>query len=211
MPSPNDHHQASSRVDGRTARAERTRTAIIDAHASLILGGDLRPTAERIAERAGVSLRALWSHFADMETLFGASGARILELQDEAHNPIPATLPLRGRIDAYCRQRARLLEQLAPAARAAQLKEPFSPALQRHRRTHLDRARVELAELFAPELAAAGDRRDELLTALIAVSMWPTWATLRDAMGVDLDTASAVLTRTVTALLVPAPGARNGP
>jgi AcrR family transcriptional regulator len=188
-----------SRVDGRTARAERTRTAIIDAHAALILGGDLRPTAERIAERAGVSLRALWSHFADMETLFGATGARILELQDEAHKPIPSTLPLPERIDAYCRQRVRLLERLAPAARAAQLKEPFSPALQRHRQAHLDRARTELAELFAPELATANG--DELLTALIAVSMWPTWATFRDAMGVDVDTAARALTRTITALL----------
>lgn len=195
------------RVDGRTARAERTRAAIVEAHLGLILDGDLRPTADRIAERAGVSLRALWSHFADMETLFAASGERVLQRQDAAYQPVPVTLPLPDRIEAYCLQRARQLEQLAPAARAAQLKEPFSPSLQRHRVGHLDRVRDELRILFAGELDRAGGGRAELLTALLVVSMWPTWATLRDDLGLDVDAARAVLHRTVTALLAaPSPG-----
>lgn len=190
-----------ARVDGRTARAERTRAAIVDAHVALILEGDLRPTADRIADRAGVSLRALWGHFADMETLFAASGARILQLQDAAHHPVPVGLPLDARIRQYCRQRARLLEQVGPAARAAQVKEPFSPALRRHRVGHLDRVRAELDTLFAAELDATGAGRAELLTALTAISMWPTWAILRDDLGLDVDAAEAVLSRTVAALL----------
>jgi hypothetical protein len=67
-----------ARIDGRTARSERTRNAIVDAHLQLIREGDLRPTADRIAKQAGVSLRALWSHFADMEALFAESGQRVL-------------------------------------------------------------------------------------------------------------------------------------
>jgi TetR/AcrR family transcriptional regulator, regulator of autoinduction and epiphytic fitness len=185
------------RVDGRTARSERTRNAIVDAHVQLIQEGDLRPTADRIAKLAGISLRALWSHFADMEALFAASGGRILERRDAAHEPISPDLPLDRRIDAYCHQRARLLEQIAPAAKAAALKEPFSPALQRFRRTHVERVREEVRVLFAAELA--GDA--ELLAALTAVSMWATWGTWRDAMGLDPDAARAALVRTVTALL----------
>jgi TetR/AcrR family transcriptional regulator of autoinduction and epiphytic fitness len=185
------------RVDGRTARSERTRNAIVDAHVQLIQEGDLRPTADRIAKLAGVSLRALWSHFADMEALFAASGGRILERRDAAHEPVSPDLPLDRRIDAYCHQRARLLEQIAPAAKAAALKEPFSPALQRFRRTHVERVREEVRVLFAAELA--GDA--ELLAALTAVSMWATWGTWRDAMGMDPDAARAALVRTVTALL----------
>ncbi|MEU4213845.1 TetR/AcrR family transcriptional regulator [Actinoplanes sp. NPDC026623] len=186
-----------TRVDGRTARSERTRNAIVEAHVALILDGDLRPTADRIAKQAGVSLRALWSHFADMEALFTASGERILQQRDEAHQPIPTDLPLTARIDAYCHQRARMLEQVAPAAKASSLKEPFSPALQSYRRSHTDRVRTELAELFAREI----DDDESLLAALTAVSMWPTWGTLRDAMGMDPKAARAVLTRAVTALL----------
>jgi TetR/AcrR family transcriptional regulator of autoinduction and epiphytic fitness len=186
------------RVDGRTARSERTRNAIVDAHVQLIQEGDLRPTADRIAKVAGVSLRALWSHFADMEALFAASGERILENRDAVFEPIPADLPLPRRIEAYCRQRARMLEQIGPAARAAAIKEPFSPTLQRYRRAHVDRVRDELKALFATELADAGD---DLLTALTGVSMFPTWGTWRDSMGLDFDAAHAALTRTVTALL----------
>ncbi|GAB1643042.1 TetR/AcrR family transcriptional regulator [Krasilnikovia sp. MM14-A1259] len=191
----------TQRIDGRTARAERTRNAIVDAHVELILGGELRPTADRIAKLAGVSLRALWSHFADMEALFAASAQRVLEQRDTAYEPVPADLPLRARIDAYCRQRARLLEQVAPAAKAASLKEPFSPALQRNRRAHVDRVRDELRTLFAPELEAAGDGGPDVLAALIAVSMWPTWGTWRDAMGLDPEQSRAALSRTVAALL----------
>ena len=86
------------RVDGRTARSERTRNAIVDAHVSLIGDGDLRPTADRIAKLAGVSLRALWSHFADMEALFAASGQRILERRDASFEPVPATIVQRSPI-----------------------------------------------------------------------------------------------------------------
>lgn len=185
------------RVDGRTARSERTRNAIVEAHVALILDGDLRPTADRIAKQAGVSLRALWSHFSDMEALFAASGRRILEQRDESHEPIPVELPLPARIDAYCHQRARLLEQIAPAAKAASLKEPFSPALQSYRRSHVERVHTELKTLFAKEI---GDDTT-LLAALTATSMWPTWGTMRDAMEMDPDAARQALTRTITALL----------
>ncbi|RSM51296.1 TetR family transcriptional regulator [Actinoplanes sp. ATCC 53533] len=185
------------RVDGRTARSERTRNAIVDAHVALILSGDLRPTADRIAKQAGVSLRALWSHFADMEALFAASGERILLQRDEAHRAVPVELPLAARIDAYCHQRARLLEHIAPAAKASALKEPFSPALQSYRRSHVDRVRTELKILFGREIN--GD--ETLLAALTATSMWPTWGTMRDAMGLDQEAARLVLIRTVTALL----------
>ena len=43
-------------LDGRLARSARTRHAVVDALLDLLGEGDLRPTAARIAERAGVSL-----------------------------------------------------------------------------------------------------------------------------------------------------------
>ncbi|MDY7084487.1 MAG: helix-turn-helix domain-containing protein [Actinomycetota bacterium] len=185
------------RVDGRTARSERTRNAIVDAHLQLIGEGDLRPTADRIAKTAGVSLRALWSHFADMEALFAASGKRVLEVRDAAHRPVSPALPLPERIDAYCRQRARLLEQIGPTAKAAAIKEPFSETLRRYRRMHVQRVRDELAALFAEELRG----NDELLDALTAVSMWPTWSTWRENMDLPVNAARSRLNRTITALL----------
>jgi TetR/AcrR family transcriptional regulator, regulator of autoinduction and epiphytic fitness len=188
------------RVDGRTARSERTRNAIVDAHVRLIREGDLRPTADRIARLAGVSLRALWSHFADMEALFAASGQRILDGRDAAFDPVCPDLPLPDRINAFCHQRARMLEQIAPAARASALKEPFSAALQCYRRSHTERVRDEVATLFAAEL----DGDAELLAALVATTTWPAWSTWRDTLGLSVDQSRSALVRVVTALLRPA-------
>jgi len=189
-----------TRVDGRTARSERTRNAIIDAHLRLIGEGDMRPTADRVAKLAGVSLRALWSHFADMEALMAASGQRVLEQRDASYHPIPADLPLDERIEAFCLQRARLLEELAPAARASALKEPFSTGLRHYRKVHVSRVRDELTATFPDEIG--GD--EDLLNALTAASLWPTWASWRDAMELPVDSARAALTRVVTAMLAPA-------
>ncbi|MEV4546083.1 TetR/AcrR family transcriptional regulator [Micromonospora echinaurantiaca] len=195
---------APGRVDGRTARAERTRAAIVEAHLALISEGDLRPTGERIAERAGISLRTLWTNFKDMETLFEASGAEVLRQQDAAYRPISPTLPLAKRVDAYCRQRARLLQLVAPSARAAQMREPVSAQLHRNRLKHIDRVRDEVEQLFAAELAQAGPGREQLVHALVAVSMWPAWSMLRDGLGLGVDQARAVMARTVGALLTDA-------
>ncbi len=187
------------RVDGRTARSERTRNAIVDAHLRLIAEGDLRPTADRIAKLAGVSLRALWSHFADMEALMAASGQRVLEQRDASYRPIGPDRPLDERIASFCDQRARLLEEIGPAARASALKEPFSSALQRYRRLHVARVRDELTSTFPDEIGAD----ETLLNALTAISLWPTWSTWREAMDLPVEAARAALARGVNALLSP--------
>ena len=189
------------RVDGRTARAQRTRAAIVDAHLGLLASGDLKPTGERIADAAGVSLRTLWTSFKDMETLFSAAGQRLIERQLEVFEPIDAALSLPDRVDAFCRQRARMLEILAPAARAAVLYEPFSAALRRNRTIELGRVRDELLELFGVELADAGDGGEELLHALHVTSTFASWNVLRDNLGLSVGAARGVMRRTVAALL----------
>jgi TetR/AcrR family transcriptional regulator, regulator of autoinduction and epiphytic fitness len=189
------------RVDGRTARAQRTRAAIVDAHLGLLASGDLKPTGERIAEAAGVSLRTLWTSFKDMETLFSAAGQRLIERQLAVFEPIDPALPLPDRVDAFCRQRARMLEILAPAARAAVLYEPFSAALRRNRTIELGRVRDELVQLFGAELAKAGDGGEELLRALHVTSTFASWNVLRDNLGLSIDAARGVMARTVAALL----------
>ena len=195
---------APNRIDGRTARAARTRQAIVTAHLALIGEGDLRPTGERIAERAGVSLRALWTNFKDMETLFEASGERLLAIQENVFRPVDPALPLSRRVAGFCRQRAELLQLIAPYARAAQMREPVSAQLRRNRLKHIERLRAELETLFAPELEMAGAGREQLLHALIAATTWPSWSTLSESAGLGADGARSVMARTVTALLVTA-------
>ncbi|WP_446215567.1 TetR/AcrR family transcriptional regulator [Micromonospora sp. IBHARD004] len=195
---------APARMDGRAARAERTRGAIVEAHLALIDEGDLKPTGERIAERAGVSLRTLWTNFKDMETLYAATGQRVRERQEAQFRPIPPEWPLGRRIAEFCAQRVEMLEVLAPTARASALREPFSPQLRRNRGGAIARARGELELVFGPELTQAGEGREQLLDALTVASTWAAWSMMRDAMGLDVEAARAILTRTVGALLVAA-------
>ncbi|NJC69734.1 TetR/AcrR family transcriptional regulator [Planosporangium thailandense] len=188
-------------VDGRTARAVRTRRAVVDAFLALLAEGDPRPTAERIAERAGVSLRSLWTNFADLETLYAAAGQRQLERQAELARRISPRLPLAQRVAALARQRAQVLEFLAPVARAAQLREPFSAQLRANRARQYQIARDELAQLFAAELEAAGPGADELLNALTAASTWPAWSALRDDLGLGVPVARQTMARMLYSLL----------
>jgi TetR/AcrR family transcriptional regulator of autoinduction and epiphytic fitness len=189
------------RIDGRTARAQRTRAAIVDAHLALLASGDLKPTGERIAEAAGVSLRTLWTSFKDMETLFAAAGERLIERELAVYQPIDPALPLAARVTAFCAQRATMLEILAPAARAAVIREPFSAALRRNRTVELGRVSAELSTLFSAELDAVGTGREELLAALMVASTFAAWSVLRDQLNLGVDAARSVMERIVAALL----------
>jgi TetR/AcrR family transcriptional regulator, regulator of autoinduction and epiphytic fitness len=195
---------ATARIDGRTARAERTRAAIVDAHLALIGEGDLKPTGERIAERAGISLRALWTNFKDMEALFAASGRRLAERQSAEFRPVPPDLPLPQRVDEFCVQRAKMLEILAPSAKAARLREPFSAQLRQNKVQAIGLVRDEIETLFGNELALAGDDREQLLVSLTVSSTYASWAMMRDELGLDVAAARGAMTRTVTALLLAA-------
>jgi TetR/AcrR family transcriptional regulator of autoinduction and epiphytic fitness len=193
-----------ARIDGRSLRAERTRRAIVDALLALLDEGNLRAPATRIAERAGVSLRALWTNFKDMETLYAAAGSRLLERQQAEHRPIDPGLALPARIEAFCRQRARMLEIMAPSARAAHLVQPYSPQIQRNRAIQIGHVRDELCALFGAELAAAGKGRERLLGALLVATTFNAWQMARDELGLDVDGATGLMTQTVTALLLTA-------
>ena len=190
------------RVDGRTARAERTRAAIVTAHLELIGEGDLRPTGERIAERAGVSLRALWTNFKDMETLFEASGARVLAQQDAAYRPISPALPLSGGSTPSAGSGPSCSSSSRRRRGRRTMREPVSAQLRRNRAKHIDRVRAEVEQLFAAELEMAGPGASSCSTPSIAATTWSAWSMLRDGLGLDADTALAVLTRTVRALLI---------
>ena len=66
-------------LDGRRARSERSKQAIIDATLALMEEGTLIPTAQQISDLAGVGIRSFFRHFDDMETLFATIDDQIRE------------------------------------------------------------------------------------------------------------------------------------
>lgn len=172
----------------------------MDALLALHDEGDLTPTAQRVAAKAGVALRTVYGHFTDMETLYAEAGERELRRLYAVAEVVPQELPLRERIERFCRSRARVLEYLLPVMRATRIREPFSPQLARNRSRYIATADAEVERVFARELAGSGGART--LDALYLATGGPAWDALRTDRHLDPAAAEAVMRRTVTALLV---------
>ncbi len=205
---PEGHGQSlsdSEPVDGRAARSQRSRRAIVDAMRALHAEGNLRPTAPRVAERAGVSLRTVWQQFADMEALLVEANRRDNEILRSLMKPIDPDQPLAARIALFTSQRARILEQMSPSWRAARLQAPFSEELRRNKAQTLAMARAECETVFAPELGKLpGKKGQELGEGLHAVSIWSFWESLRTELSLSPKQAEDLVRATVTALLAEA-------
>jgi TetR/AcrR family transcriptional regulator, regulator of autoinduction and epiphytic fitness len=201
------HHRVSDREpsDGRTARSHRTRRTIIDSMRALHAEGDLRPTAPRIAERAGVSLRTVWQQFTDMETLLVEAIRRDNEILSSLLERIDPDQPLTRRVALFVGQRARVFEHMTPTWRAARVSEPFSEPLRRNRAQALAAARAELEAVFARELSKLSeDGRRRLLDGLHAISIWPFWESLRTDLGLGPEPAMELVSDAFTTLLAEA-------
>ena len=181
-----------ARVDGRTARSQRTRAAIVDAHLSLLAGGDLKPTGERIADAAGVSLRTLWTNFKDMETLFAGgrrADHRAAGRRAQADRP---DLPLAGAGRGLLRISGLGCWRSSPGgAGGGAARAVLACSLRINRTIQLDRSRQELEDVFGAELKAAGKNRDDLTNALLAVTTYASWGLWRDHLGPEPAGSSA--------------------
>lgn len=172
----------AKKLDGRRARGLRTRASIIDSLLELVAEGDLSPTAQRIADRAGVSVRSVYQHFNDVEGLFTGAAERARERAAELRVAVDPSLPLNDRIDEFVAARTAVLEELMPFVQAARLIEPASDVMRKHRVKLEKDAREEASRVFAPELAKvpAGARR-QLTSALDLLTNWSAWEHLRES------------------------------
>ena len=193
---------AAARLDGRTARSARSRAAVVDAMLDLLLAGDLQPTAARIAERAGVSLRLVFQHFEDLEALYAEAADRQIERLQRLIGAPPVDGPLARRLAAFVDRRVELLETIAPIRRAAQLRAPFSPVLGTRLQAARALTRAEVEVVFARELAARPPAAQRELAAALAVAAgFSAWDSLRTHHGLSPAHAKKVVTRALRALL----------
>ena len=79
-----DIEQAEGEVDGRVARRERNRTAVLDAVLEMFGEESLFPTIEQASKRSGLSLRSVYRYFADPDELLEAAIRRNIERHRDA-------------------------------------------------------------------------------------------------------------------------------
>jgi TetR/AcrR family transcriptional regulator, regulator of autoinduction and epiphytic fitness len=189
-------------ADGRRRRAERSRAAVVDALLSLYDDGVVRPGAAEVAERAGVSTRSVFRHFADLEALAQAAIDRQWARVHELFEPPSAEGDVQARAAALVDQRLRLHAAIIGVARAAVVLALSSATVAATMRERHRLLAGQVAELFAPELRVLRPpERRELGAALEATASLEHVDYLRTHAGLSDPDAGAVVRRTLLALL----------
>lgn len=193
---------ATLEPDGRTARTQRTREAIVDSLLALMSEGIASPSATQIAERAGISKRSIFVHYATLEDLYADLAERGTAMVLERVWVIDADLPLEERIEQVCAQRADIHESIGPLRRAAAVRVATSATAADSQRFARDASRVQLSRVFAAELAcfdaAERSRREAALDAVVSGEAWDLWRTIH---GLGVEDATATMRSALAALL----------
>jgi TetR/AcrR family transcriptional regulator, regulator of autoinduction and epiphytic fitness len=182
--------------DGRAQRSAATRERIVDALIGLHKDGHVRPTAQLIADRAGVSRRSVFEHFPDSDQLTRAVLDKLAQTLRTTAAPTEAeqALPLAARIVLFLQHRVRFLESMTPHRRAANQLLPRSPLLRSRRTPIRQQFQTETAQWFAPELARLPPaRRMHWEQALGALTDWEMWDSLRTYPTRSVEQAGALL------------------
>jgi TetR/AcrR family transcriptional regulator, regulator of autoinduction and epiphytic fitness len=195
-----------TQLDGRRARAERSRAAIVDAFLALLPAASRRPTVEEIAAEAGVSERSVYRHFPDVESLVHAAiGRRVEVMAPLADLSIDPSVPLAERIREVAARRGEFYETALPLRRFTEptsVEMPELVMLARARRVFL---RDQLLAVFEPELDRRDGSRARLQDALEVAASWATWQHLREEQELSMADARRVLELSLLSLLSPEP------
>jgi len=167
--------EGTAPIDGRRARRERGRLAVIDAMFSLLQEGKVPVGTDLVAERAGVSIASVFRYFDGLDDLQYQTFERFRErfeplLAVEAHDASRA-----GRIAAFVTSRLDLYEQAGAIMAVGRLRalehEPLVAASAAMRGLLADQVRsVFAADVM--DLAAAGRDLVAVIDALTSLESW---------------------------------------
>ncbi len=185
-------------ADGRVRRGARNREQILDALYALIQSGEIQPTAEQVARKAGVGARTVFRHFEDMERLNAEMSMRV----ERSVWPLFEAPPIRGsleeRVRALVKQRVQLWEKIAPFRRSGMAWEGRSEVLRKNRLRMNRLMRGSLVEALGPEIEPGPDA---LLEALDLLLSFETWERLRAEQRLGRTRATQVVEATLFAVL----------
>jgi AcrR family transcriptional regulator len=160
----------------------------------LLRAGETDPTAKTVALRAGVSLRLVFHHFADMDDLYQFVGALLLRRQWSDMPQLSPQLSLATRIERTVAHRAALSEETSEIRRALVCRAPTCPAIREALATADNLFLQDLRATFGAELAdLPASVRAEYLCAMDTATSWEAWERLRTTSGVPVRGARRVM------------------
>jgi TetR/AcrR family transcriptional regulator, regulator of autoinduction and epiphytic fitness len=197
------HEPEIEAEDGRRARRDRNKVAVVDAYLALVREGNLHPSVAEVAERSGVSHRSVFRYFADKDDL-----ARTAIEQQLAWNstlgplPVTAQTPLPERIEAFVTRRVEMFEAIGPVGRLSRslaLQQPIIADMLDLSRKFF---RKQVKVLFQPELAAMDDTTaGETLAAIDVMSSYEAYDLLRRDQSMSQARAQRTMARAIRSLI----------
>lgn len=152
--------------DGRSARRERNRDAVLDALVELTTEGDDDPSIDDIADRAGVSYRSVYRYFKDRSEMMDAATDRamawIQPLLLNASGPVSPNDPLDHRIDSIVDARVEVYYQIADMVRQAMIQSFSNRKIDEHFRNARRLSRRQIHDRFHDELKLFSPQECEL-------------------------------------------------
>lgn len=190
----------SMRTDGRNRRAAETRRKIIEAARAMIEETSEAPTVVGVAKRAEVSVRSVFQHFGDVQSLFVTV---VDSIGDDIVAPArpAANQPLAERVQVLVHSIAGVFDRIMPL-RVAAGQFVGHPVLTERGLAIRQQLRQATFEVFAPEFAGLSpESREELADAIGAALSLDAWVVLRRRDKLSLERAEGVWRLTLTALL----------
>lgn len=189
----------ATQSDGRRARGERNRKAVVDAILGLLEEGVTSPTAQEIADRAGVSLRSVFRHFDDLDALFLAAIERQAKLTSALYVPPSKDGTLDDRIKALMVCRRRLYERIFSVRRGWMLRYYDHPRVANILDEVYRGLHHQIEVLFDQDMATLSRReRRDLVDAIDVLASFDTWAHMRAHRSIG-STRAALLIQTMIA------------
>jgi AcrR family transcriptional regulator len=184
-------------LDGRRQRSETSRRRIVHAMLELIGAGDISPSAESVAARAGLGLRTVFRHFENMESLYQEINAAMTEeLRPVMQAPFGSP-DWRGRLGEMMERRVRIFERIMPFKIAADVHRHQSPFLARKGEEMTREQRAALAKIV-PDQQRSDDVMFEALDLLLS---FETWRRLRKDQKLSVVRARRTLDLMIAALI----------
>ena len=184
-------------VDGRTVRREKSRQRIIDAMIRIVSEGEVEATAENVARLAGVTMRTVFRHFDDMESLFREILWDMQAQVDALHVEPNPDQDWREEQEQLILRRTARFEKFLPRGEAAQALRHRSAVIDEDAK-HWSRRMRRVIKKILPDHLAAHPMAFEGIDALLS---WDMWIRLRRDQGLSARRAAGVVRAAVAAIL----------